>query len=230
MSNPKASGSRKKRQGVQREPPPPIQPPQNVYRPTMFNPPPPIQPPQNYQQFYSQPPQQQFLPNFYQTNQFLDLNPFSPPPQFNPQQQFPSQVQHGLEDFDLEEEPAQETQEVQSDSPDDTEMVPETQPSTKKKANKGKFSTRADRQEWTPTQLVNLAKSWIYVSENPIVGDAQKREQFWLNILDHFHNLCGHTVNRTVHSLHTKWGTVNHAVAQFNGFYIQAVHLFVLII
>jgi hypothetical protein len=103
---------------------------------------------------------------------------FSPPSQFTPQQQFPSQLQEGLKDFDLEEdhnkETVQETQQVQdeSDSTDDMKTVLETKPPTKKPGKKGKLSTRVKRQDWTSNQILNLEKSRVYVSENPKIGDA----------------------------------------------------------
>ncbi|KAL8226588.1 hypothetical protein R6Q57_016420 [Mikania cordata] len=40
---------------------------------------------------------------------------------------------------------------------------------------------------------VALAKSWLTVSENPEVGNAQKRDGFYRKVTDHFHELMKDT-------------------------------------
>ncbi|KAL8188581.1 hypothetical protein R6Q57_029869 [Mikania cordata] len=42
---------------------------------------------------------------------------------------------------------------------------------------------------WTDEEEVALAKSWLTISENHEVGNAQKRDGFYRKVTDHFHQL-----------------------------------------
>ncbi|PWA69923.1 myb-like domain, Myb/SANT-like DNA-binding domain protein [Artemisia annua] len=80
--------------------------------------------------------------------------------------------------------------------------------------------TKADKKAWTSAEEVALAKAWIHISTCRKVGMEQGRDRFWERILEHFSEAMGGTP-RTRHGLNTKWKTMNAAMGDFNGLYIQ---------
>ncbi|PWA57655.1 myb-like domain, Myb/SANT-like DNA-binding domain protein [Artemisia annua] len=86
--------------------------------------------------------------------------------------------------------------------------------------------TKADKKAWTSAEEVALAKAWIHISTCKKVGMEQGRDKFWERILEHFSEAMGGTP-RTRHGLNTKWKTMNAAMGDFNGLYIQQCSIFV---
>ncbi|PWA74484.1 squalene epoxidase, FAD/NAD(P)-binding domain protein [Artemisia annua] len=66
-----------------------------------------------------------------------------------------------------------------------------------------------------------LAKAWIKISVDRLVGDRQIREGFWKRVLKHFKTLVPRT-QRTKDQLNSKWTPMHAAIAAFNGYYTQA--------
>ncbi|KAF6136644.1 hypothetical protein GIB67_016100 [Kingdonia uniflora] len=66
--------------------------------------------------------------------------------------------------------------------------------------------------KWTGIQNKNLAKAWVYVSEDRIKSNNQQLDVFWESILDPFHEFCqedDERVERTVSSLKNYWSDMN---------------------
>ncbi|KAF6137291.1 hypothetical protein GIB67_036328 [Kingdonia uniflora] len=61
-------------------------------------------------------------------------------------------------------------------------------------------------------QNKNLAKAWVYVSEDRIKRNNQQLDIFWESVLDAFHKFCqedGERVKHTVSSLKNHWSDMN---------------------
>ncbi|KAL8228492.1 hypothetical protein R6Q57_016076 [Mikania cordata] len=99
---------------------------------------------------------------------------------------------------------------LESDEEEEPVRAPEKRPQGRKAAKR-----------WSDEEDVALAKSWLTVSENPEVGNAQKRHGFYRKVTDHFHELMKDT-SRTVDQIYSKWGDLNAAMKKWNGFYQQA--------
>ncbi|KAK9070114.1 hypothetical protein SSX86_010514 [Deinandra increscens subsp. villosa] len=109
---------------------------------------------------------------------------------------------------------------LDDDNDDDDEAeesVPETQgPSTK-------TSTRALRTNWSGMKEACLARAWLHVSEDKVIGNQQKSEHFWKRVRDHFNKQRG-GIPRTVHQVNSKWNKMLTKVNNFNCLYQQLNH------
>ncbi|XP_039439984.1 uncharacterized protein LOC120420922 [Culex pipiens pallens] len=63
-----------------------------------------------------------------------------------------------------------------------------------------------------PQDDLQLAKSWIAVSEDPIKGTDQTKDSFWSSVKEH-----GGFETRTPDGLRQRWGVVSRAVSKFCG-------------
>ncbi|KAF4149472.1 putative Myb/SANT-like DNA-binding domain-containing protein [Phytophthora infestans] len=73
---------------------------------------------------------------------------------------------------------------------------------------------------------LNLAASWLDVSQVPAVGDEQKRDAFWSKVHEEFVGRSGATPSheqRGVHSLQTRWCNLQAACNKFAGCYAAIV-------
>ncbi|KAJ0683096.1 putative glutathione transferase [Helianthus annuus] len=119
--------------------------------------------------------------------------------------------------------PAQDTSE--------TEFVPETQvesSSIKKRSHKKKDETEKRTPKkvefWSPKEEFELAKAWLDVSEDEIVGDDQDIKVFWGRIREKFFAAMGRGVYRTADSFSGKWGAMRLKVSNFNNIYNNLVN------
>ncbi|XP_022003747.1 glutathione S-transferase T3-like [Helianthus annuus] len=113
----------------------------------------------------------------------------------------------------------------------ETEYVPETQvesSSIKKRSNKKKDETEKRTPKkfefWSPKEEFELAKAWLDVSEDKIVGDDQDIKVFWGRIREKFFAAMGRGVYRTADSFLGKWGAMMTKVSNFNNIYNNLVN------
>ncbi|KAL8200023.1 hypothetical protein R6Q57_011362 [Mikania cordata] len=102
---------------------------------------------------------------------------------------------------------------VQVESEEEEEPV---RPTGKKAIGK-----KAPAKRWTDEEEVALAKFWLTISENPNVGNAQKKDGLYRKVIDHFHQLMKDN-SRTLDQIYSKWNDLNSAMKKWNGFYQQA--------
>ncbi|XP_021985421.1 glutathione S-transferase T2-like [Helianthus annuus] len=119
--------------------------------------------------------------------------------------------------------PAQDTSE--------TEYVPKTQvesSSIKKRSHKKKDETEKRTPKkvefWSPKEEFELAKAWLDVSEDEIVGDDQDIKVFWGRTREKFFAAMGRGVYRTADSFSGKWGAMRLKVSNFNNIYNNLVN------
>ncbi|KAK9079875.1 hypothetical protein SSX86_001548 [Deinandra increscens subsp. villosa] len=193
--------------------------------------------------FYSQPPPPPpSQPGFYQQQSFVDLvqGRYGPQPPFYPPHS--SQVQQHQSmyrntqyreprrvDVDSESEELDEEIEIEEEEEEGDEDVAEMQEDVAEEeedeeATQPAKSGKKKRTHWSTEEEVNLAKAYIYVSEDGKVGDQQKHESFWNRILAHFNGLSGRDTGRTIHMVNTKWNNLNKAMTKFNGLHTQNTH------
>ncbi|KAI3795980.1 hypothetical protein L1987_38641 [Smallanthus sonchifolius] len=102
---------------------------------------------------------------------------------------------------------------------------------SRKKKGKTKISTKeaapADEQEksnrikWPPNDEVLLRKGYIFISEDPIIGNNQNNAEYWGRIADYYNNE-GPKVARIAHNLRSHWHHIKTKVSRFNELYLQA--------
>ncbi|KAL8236526.1 hypothetical protein R6Q59_017607 [Mikania micrantha] len=100
--------------------------------------------------------------------------------------------------------------------------------SRKKKKNKNRLGRpgkkpigkKAPAKRWSDEEEVALARAWLTISENPDVGNAQKRDGFYKKVTEHFHHLVKDR-SRTVDQIYSKWNDMNASMKKWNGFYQQ---------
>ncbi|MBW0471750.1 hypothetical protein O181_011465 [Austropuccinia psidii MF-1] len=63
---------------------------------------------------------------------------------------------------------------------------------------------------------IQLCKSWIEVSEDPLTGTDQTNSTFWARVLQSYQQGTSHT-QRTAVSLKSRWGALQHSVNKFSG-------------
>ncbi|CAM6085192.1 unnamed protein product [Calypogeia fissa] len=68
-------------------------------------------------------------------------------------------------------------------------------------------TTKSSRgSNFTGVELNQLCASWMHVSQDPIVGSAQKQGAFWDRTVKHYNdNKPKERERRNVRSLETKW-------------------------
>ena len=90
---------------------------------------------------------------------------------------------------------------------DNVDVVPETQPIDEEEEQVQEVSRPKSGKKpskiWTPDEEETLAKSWIKISVDKVVGDRQTKMGFWRRVLIHFQSLVPRT-ERTYHQLNSK--------------------------
>jgi hypothetical protein len=73
---------------------------------------------------------------------------------------------------------------------------------------------------FTTDEEMQLCRSQLCISQDPIVGNGQRRESFWERICVHFNRHQPRGVGaRTAGSIETKFGIIKHDVSKFCGAY-----------
>ncbi|KAL8244949.1 hypothetical protein R6Q59_011207 [Mikania micrantha] len=110
-----------------------------------------------------------------------------------------------------------------------TNIIKVFKSSRKKKKKKNRLGKRekkpigkkAPAKRWSNEEEVALARAWLTISENPDVGNAQKRDGFYKKVTEHFHHLVKGR-SRTVDQIYSKWNDMNASMKKWNGFYQQS--------
>ncbi|XP_021991875.1 glutathione S-transferase T3-like [Helianthus annuus] len=77
---------------------------------------------------------------------------------------------------------------------------------------------------WSPKKEFELAKAWLDVSEDEIVGNDQDIKVFWARIREKFFATMGHGKYRTPDSFSGKWSAMRTKVSNFNNIYTNLVN------
>jgi hypothetical protein len=98
----------------------------------------------------------------------------------------------------------------------ETACLSESAPLTTLKSRKGK--------NFVPDEEIQLCRSYLSVSQNPVPENGQKNQAFWERVQNHYNqNRPGGVAERPARSLESKWGVIKHDVGMFLGHYEDAV-------
>lgn len=202
-----------------------------------------LQLPTQNQGFYSSimPTNNAFQSNPYPTqNQFSPQAPFVPTSlaNLNPQQlqelyqmrKNLIQLQTAQNNLQNQPSPSPSQQPQSTPSPqehrlvdEDDDVVVETQPEVlrrdKRRGKKKATNEPLRRVKWTSDEEVMLAESFISISCDPRVGNAQPGDAFWERISKRFHDGMGCGIYRTSDALSGKWTSLLRECNAFNGIY-----------
>lgn len=202
--NPKVSRAGSSRPRVQSQP---------AYRPQM-----------NEIPFHSQPVYQQPPPVYQQPVSPFSYTTQQPhfPDNFSPFETMRTPVNIPEDDTEEDEPFVPETQFANEEDEEDEEVQevqePEEVPTRPPK--------KVDKKNWTAEEEEALAKSWVKISVDKVVGDRQKRMGFWTRITNHFNTLVPGSP-RTKDQTNSKWNKMNPLISSFNGYYHQAVYIYI---
>lgn len=71
--------------------------------------------------------------------------------------------------------------------------------------------------DFSKDEDVQLCKSWLTISEDPVTGTNQKASSFWELVLKDYSKYLTHS-DRTIRSLQLCWSVINQSVSKFVGF------------
>ncbi|CAO2194709.1 unnamed protein product [Urochloa humidicola] len=63
-----------------------------------------------------------------------------------------------------------------------------------------------------------LCKSWLEISCDAITKTSQRRESFWLCVLNRYNSKCGKYPERTKKSIGSRWEHIKAEVSKFSGY------------
>jgi hypothetical protein len=90
--------------------------------------------------------------------------------------------------------------------------------------NSGAFiPNRVKLSNFLPDEDVNIVKSWLEISTDPITNTSQRREGMWERILQWYNTRRGSYDERTVRSLQSRWDTIKTEVGKFFAYYVDAL-------
>ncbi|KAG2626308.1 hypothetical protein PVAP13_3KG347200 [Panicum virgatum] len=62
-----------------------------------------------------------------------------------------------------------------------------------------------------------LCKSWLEISCDPVVNTGQRKETFWIRVLNRYNSKCGSHPMRTQKSIMSRWDHIKAEVSKFSG-------------
>ncbi|KAG0572072.1 hypothetical protein KC19_VG065600 [Ceratodon purpureus] len=77
---------------------------------------------------------------------------------------------------------------------------------------------------FTPEEERQLCRSFLHISQDPCVGNGQRKDAFWERITVHFNDHVT-TGSRPARSLESKFHVIRHDVSKFGGCYAQVERL-----
>ena len=98
---------------------------------------------------------------------------------------------------------------------DDLELVNQ-QAATPSTGGKG-ASKRGSN--YTSLEDIQLCKSWIHISNDPIIGNDQAGKTYWERIANDFHRNMDFESDRTPNSLEHRFGIILKECMKFQGYY-----------
>jgi hypothetical protein len=92
-------------------------------------------------------------------------------------------------------------------------LQPVATPSTRGKASSKRGSNYTNQED------IQLCKSWIHISNDPIIGNDQPGKTYWERIATDFHKNRDFESDRTANSLEHRFGIILKECMKFQGYY-----------
>jgi len=110
---------------------------------------------------------------------------------------------------------------AQNDEEDAEELS--ISPAPTGKGKRPKVVSRIKLSNFHPEEDVNIVKSWLEISCDPITSTGQKKDGMWSRILQRYNLRRGSYPERSVRSLHCRWDIIKAEVGKFASFYADVV-------
>ena len=68
-----------------------------------------------------------------------------------------------------------------------------------------------------------LCKSWLEISCDPVVNTDQRKEAFWIRVLNRYNSKCGSHPMRTQKSIMSRWDHIKAEVSKFSGYIAEMI-------
>jgi len=68
-----------------------------------------------------------------------------------------------------------------------------------------------------------LCKSWLEISCDPVVNTGQRKEAFWIRVLNRYNSKCGSYPTRTQKSIMSRWDHIKAEVSKFSGYMAEMI-------
>ncbi|KAL6896895.1 hypothetical protein ACP4OV_007467 [Aristida adscensionis] len=114
-------------------------------------------------------------------------------------------------------QPAQMEVSASPDNDDHEEVLEVPPPSAQEKTKKG--GTRSKQGNFNPEEDVNIVKSWVEISCDPVISNSQKRSSMWDRIMVRYNLRRGSFPERSLRSIQSCWDVIKGEVAKFSFFY-----------
>jgi hypothetical protein len=72
---------------------------------------------------------------------------------------------------------------------------------------------------WTDNEDISLTRAYLHVSSDPIIGDQQQSDTFWIRVAKELMGINGpNGQQRSTVAIKSRWHVINHDVSKFVGF------------
>jgi len=105
----------------------------------------------------------------------------------------------------------------------DVEQQQHSPAPTEKGKNTKKCVSRTKLGNFNLEEDVNVVKSWLEISWDPITSTGQEKDHMWERILQRYNFRRGSNPERSVRSLQSRWDNVKAEVGKFAAFYANAI-------
>ncbi|CAN6166513.1 unnamed protein product [Urochloa humidicola] len=68
-----------------------------------------------------------------------------------------------------------------------------------------------------------LCKAWLEISCDPITNTGQRKESFWLRVVNRYNSKCGRYPQRSQKSIASRWDTIQAEVNKFSGYMAEKI-------
>ncbi|KAL6856989.1 hypothetical protein ACP4OV_018371 [Aristida adscensionis] len=103
---------------------------------------------------------------------------------------------------------------------DDSMAVPSPTAANTKKT---KAAGRPKLGNFNPEEDVNIVRSWLEVSCDPVASNSQKRDTMWGRVMERYNLRRGNYLERTLRSIQSCCDIIKAEVAKFSAFYADTV-------
>ncbi|RCV19393.1 hypothetical protein SETIT_3G380400v2 [Setaria italica] len=68
-----------------------------------------------------------------------------------------------------------------------------------------------------------LCKSWLEISCDPVINTGQRRESFWVRVVNRYNSKCSTYPERTQKSIMSRWDHIKAEVSKFSGYMAEMI-------
>ncbi|CAL5018056.1 unnamed protein product [Urochloa decumbens] len=84
-------------------------------------------------------------------------------------------------------------------------------------------ATRTKQTNFSAYEDNVLCKSWLEISCDPVINTGQRRESFWIRVVNRYNSNCGRYPKRTQKSITNRWDHIKAEVSKFSGYMAEMI-------